>query len=245
MTPPSWLGQGWLAPHYLGWLLHGAAMTAALALCVSLAATLLGILLCAAQDSRQRWLRWPARLFCSLHRNTPLLVQVLLWYFGAGGLLPDAAMQWLNTPHQWALPLGFSLGWPPFEWLAAWLALSLYSACFISAELAAGLNTVARGQRLAARALGMTEWQIFRYIVLPQALRVIRQPLLGQYTAVIKNTSLTMAIGVAELSYTSRQVESETLLAFQAFAVATALYLLLVIATQLAGSRHAAEGRIR
>jgi polar amino acid transport system permease protein len=61
----------------------------------------------------------------------------------------------------------------------------------------------------------MNEWQIFRFIVLPQALRVIRQPLLGQYTAVIKNTSLTMAIGVAELSYTSRQVESETLLAFR------------------------------
>jgi ABC-type amino acid transport system permease subunit len=63
---------------------------------------LLGILLCAAQDSPLRWLHWPGRLFCSLHRNTPLLVQVLLWYFGAGGLLPDAAMQWLNTPHQWA-----------------------------------------------------------------------------------------------------------------------------------------------
>lgn len=242
MTPPSWLGQGWLAPHYLGWLLHGAVMTAGLALCVCLSATLLGILLCAAQDSQQRWLQWPASLFCSLHRNTPLLVQVLLWYFGAGGLLPDALMQWLNTPHQWMLPFGFSLAWPSFEWLAAWLALSLYSASFICAELAAGLNTVATGQRLAARALGMREWQIFRHIVLPQALQVIRQPLLGQYTAVIKNTSLTMAIGVAELSYTSRQVESETLLAFQAFAVATVLYLILVIATQLFGTLRASGG---
>ncbi|WP_199052458.1 amino acid ABC transporter permease [Aquitalea sp. ASV15] len=241
MTPPSWLGQGWLAPHYLGWLLHGAAMTAALALCVSLAASLLGILLCAAQDSPLRVLHWPARLFCSLHRNTPLLVQVLLWYFGVGGLLPDQAMQWLNSPHQLALPLGLSLSWPSFEWLAAWIALSLYSACFISGELAAGLRTVGSGQRLAGRALGMSEWQIFRLVVLPQALRHIRQPLLGQYTAIIKNTSLTMAIGVAELSYASRQVESETLLAFQAFAVATLFYLLLVIATQLAGSRRSAE----
>lgn len=241
MTPPSWLGQGWLAPHYLGWLLHGAAMTAALALCICLSASVLGVLLTAAQDSRQRWLQWPARLFCSLHRNSPLLVQVLLWYFGVGGLLPDQAMQWLNSPHQLQLPLGASLSWPSYEWLAAWIALSCYSACFISGELAAGLRTVSSGQRLAGQALGLSEWQIFRFIVLPQALRVIRQPLLGQYTAVIKNTSLTMAIGVAELSYTSRQVESETLLAFQAFAVATLLYLLLVIATQLAGSRHSTE----
>ena len=62
----------------MGWLLHGAAMTAVLALCVSLAATLLGILLCAAQDSPLRALHWPARLFCSLHRNTPLLVMMML-----------------------------------------------------------------------------------------------------------------------------------------------------------------------
>lgn len=238
MTPPSWLGQGWLAPHYLGWLLKGAAMTATLALCICLSATVLGVLLTAAQDSKQRWLQWPARLFCSLHRNSPLLVQVLLWYFGVGGLLPDQAMQWLNSPHQLPLPLGLSLSWPSFEWLAAWIALSLYSACFISGELAAGLRTVGSGQRLAGRALGMSEWQIFRFVVLPQALHHIRQPLLGQYTAIIKNTSLTMAIGVAELSYTSRQVESETLLAFQAFAVATLLYLLLVVLTQVIGSQR-------
>ncbi|OWY38482.1 amino acid ABC transporter permease [Xenophilus sp. AP218F] len=237
MTPPSWLGHSWLEPHYLGWLLKGALLTAWLALLVIFAASLLGILLTAWQDSRWRPLAWAGRLFVSLHRNTPLMVQLLLWYFGVAGLLPDELKFWLNTPRALALPLGLSLPWPSFEFLAAFTALTLYSASFICGELQAGLNAVPAGQRLAARALGMSAWQTLVLVVLPQAWQYARRPLLGQYTAVVKNTSLTMAIGLAELSYASRQVETETLLAFQAFAVATLLYLALVLATQWLGHR--------
>lgn len=67
-----------------------------------------------------------------------------------------------------------------------------------------------------------------RYIVLPQALKIALPPLLGQYMNVIKNSSLAMAIGVAELSYASRQVETETLRTFQAFGVATFLYIAVI-----------------
>ncbi|MOA39960.1 putative glutamine ABC transporter permease protein GlnM [compost metagenome] len=67
-----------------------------------------------------------------------------------------------------------------------------------------------------------------RYVVLPQALKIAMPPLLGQYMNVIKNSSLTMAIGVAELSYASRQVETETLRTFQAFGVATVLYIAII-----------------
>ena len=233
-TPPSWLGYGWLPPHYLGWMLKGAALTAWLALLVCAAATLLGFALTLMTDSRWRPLRIAARTFITLHRNTPLLVQILLWYFGVGGLLPENLMLWLNTPRQLGLPGGLALPWPSYEFLAAGVALSLYSASFISEEIRAGLNTVDHGQRDAGMALGLSPWQIMRWVVLPQAFAAARRPLIGQYTAVIKNTSLTMAIGVAELSYTSRQVETETLLAFQAFAVATLLYIVLVLGAQRA-----------
>lgn len=67
-----------------------------------------------------------------------------------------------------------------------------------------------------------------RYVVLPQAVKIAMPPLLGQYMNIIKNSSLTMAIGVAELSYASRQVETETLKTFQAFGVATLLYVLII-----------------
>lgn len=236
MTPPAWLGYGWLEPHFIGWMLQGAALTAWLALLVCVLATLLGVLLAAGYEQRWRSVRLAVRTFLSLHRNTPLMVQLLLWYFGVAGLLPEAAMLWLNAPHEVTLA-GWTLAWPSFEFVAALIALSLYSAAFVAEEIRAGIRSVAPGQRAAALALGMTPRQVFRHIVLPQALRVVRRPLLGQYLGVIKNTSLTMAIGVAELSYSSRQVESETLLTFQAFAVATLLYLLLVLGAQLAGGR--------
>ncbi|MFT3850173.1 MAG: amino acid ABC transporter permease [Propionivibrio sp.] len=231
-TPPPWLGYGWLAPHYLGWLAKGALLTAWLSLLVCVFATLVGLLLTLADESKRRWVSSGTRLFVSLHRNTPLLVQILLWYFGVGGMLPEELRFWLNAPHRFALPGGLALSWPSYEFLSAFVALTLYSASFVSEEIRAGLNTVGRGQRDAGRALGLRTWQIMRHIVFPQALAAARRPLIGQYTAVIKNTSLTMAIGVAELSYSSRQVESESLLAFQAFAVATLLYLALVLGAQ-------------
>ena len=237
-TPPVWLGYGWLPPHYLLWLGKGALLTAWLSALVCIFATLVGLFLTLADDSRRRWISGGAKLFVSLHRNTPLLVQILLWYFGVGGVLPEAVRFWLNAPHQLTLPGGLALPWPSYEFLAAFMALTLYSASFISEEIRAGLNTVGRGQREAGRALGLRNWQIMRHVVLPQALAAARRPLIGQYTAVIKNTSLTMAIGVAELSYTSRQVETESLLAFQAFAIATLLYLVLVLGAQFSAREN-------
>jgi len=80
-------------------------------------------------------------------------------------------------------------------------------------------------------------------VVLPQALRIPWLPVVGQYLNTIKNTSLTMAIGLAELSYASRQVETETFLTFQAFGIATVLYLVAVVATEAAGLAVARSDR--
>ncbi|MCS3430711.1 amino acid ABC transporter permease [Klebsiella sp. BIGb0407] len=212
-----------LSPMYLGWLWQGFLLTLALSACASIAATLLGFLVAGMRDSRVRLLRIIATGYSSLFRNTPLLVQLFFWYFAAGQLLPGSLMQWLNTPHQMGL-----FSWPSFEFLAGFIGLTFYSTSFIAEEIRAGIRGVASGQKNAAWALGLTGWQSLRYIILPQALRIAFPPLLGQYMNVIKNSSLTMAIGVAELSYASRQVETETLRTFQAFGVATILYVLTI-----------------
>lgn len=232
MSPPAWLGSHWLTPHYLAWLAKGALITICLAAAVCVAATVAGIACAAFQGSRWRWLRVITNILLNLHRNTPLMVQLLLWYFGIAGLLPLSVMQWLNTPHTLLLLGEWQLTWPSFEVTVAFIALTLYSASFIAGELRAGIGAIPKGQHQAGLALGMSLRHVFFSIVLPQVLRIIRRPLVGQYTAVIKNTSLTMAIGVAELSYTSRQVETETLLAFQAFAIATVFYLAMVLIVQ-------------
>ena len=170
-----------------------------------------------------------------LHQcNTPLLVQLFFWYFASGEILPQALKIWLNTPHEIELA-GLTLAWPSFEFIAGWFGLTLYSAPFIAEELRAGIAGIGRQQKSAALALGLTPWQSMRYVVLPQAVRIAMPPLLGQYMNVVKNSSLTMAIGVAELSYASRQVESQSLQTFEAFGVATILYIAIIAVMEAFG----------
>ncbi|MCO2979867.1 amino acid ABC transporter permease [Pseudomonas aeruginosa] len=209
-----------LAPQYLRWLLDGFLLTLGLALLSCLLATLIGAPLAVARLSRQRLLSWPARAYLALFRNTPLLVQLFFWYFGVPALLPEALVSWLNTPHETPL-----LDWPSFEFLAGAWGLTLYTSAFVAEEFRAGIASVRPEQRAAGLALGLTQRQVWRVVVLPQALRTALPPLLGQYMNALKNSSLAMAIGLAELSYASRQVETETFKTFQAFGIATLLYI--------------------
>ncbi|HGM4997970.1 TPA: amino acid ABC transporter permease [Pseudomonas aeruginosa] len=209
-----------LAPQYLRWLLDGFLLTLGLALLSCLLATLIGAPLAIARLSRRRLLSWPARAYLALFRNTPLLVQLFFWYFGVPALLPEALVSWLNTPHETPL-----LDWPSFEFLAGAWGLTLYTSAFVAEEFRAGIASVRPEQRAAGLALGLAQRQVWRVVVLPQALRTALPPLLGQYMNALKNSSLAMAIGLAELSYASRQVETETFKTFQAFGIATLLYI--------------------
>ncbi len=209
-----------LAPQYLRWLLDGFLLTLGLALLSCLLATLIGAPLAIARLSRRRLLSWPARAYLALFRNTPLLVQLFFWYFGVPALLPEALVSWLNTPHETPL-----LDWPSFEFLAGAWGLTLYTSAFVAEEFRAGIASVRPEQRAAGLALGLPQRQVWRVVVLPQALRTALPPLLGQYMNALKNSSLAMAIGLAELSYASRQVETETFKTFQAFGIATLLYI--------------------
>ncbi|HGJ5899237.1 amino acid ABC transporter permease [Arsenophonus apicola] len=216
-----------LAPEYLDWIWQGLVITIWISFCAIVFSSLLGFVVVAARDSQVIFLRWLAMIYISLFRNTPLLIQLFFWYFAVGGILPESVMQWLNTPHQLTI-LGIQLAWPSFEFLAGVIGLILYSTPFIAEELRAGIYGVRQGQKFAALALGLSGWQAMRYVVLPQALKIAMPPLLGQYMNIVKNSSLTMAIGVAELSYVSRQIESQSLQTFAAFGVATILYIAII-----------------
>lgn len=239
------LAGPWLAPKYLLWMWQGFLVTLWLTALVALLATLLGAVLASARTSRSPFFSVPATLYTSLFRNTPLLVQLLFWYFGVPSLFPEGAMEWLNGDHVLPLFGPLALPWPSYEFLSALCGLVFYSTAYIGEEIRSGLRGVPAGQALAAAAIGMTRGQVLRHIVLPQAIRLILPSLLGQYMNILKNTSLTMGIGLAELSYASRQVESETFLAFQAFGVATLLYIGAIALMETAGHRHLRARRLR
>jgi polar amino acid transport system permease protein len=169
-----------------------------------------------------RPLEWLVAGYVEYHRNVPLLVQILVWYFGVPQLLPRAIRMWVNSHHS--------------EFLLAMVALGLASAAYITEDLRSGIRSIPKTQYEAARSIGFNYLQAMSYVILPQALRIVIPPLINQTLLLFKNTSLAMAIGVGELTYRTREVDSYTFKTFEAFAVATILYLAISFAIMALGS---------
>lgn len=148
-------------------------------------------------------------------RNTPPLVQILFWYFSISFILPH-----------WLVLQVRDLG---FEFVAVILALALYHGAFMAEVVRAGLNAVPRGQYEASRALGLGFLQMMRWVVLPQALRVSVPPLTNEAVSLVKNTSLGLAVGVAELTYRAKYIDAYTYRAVEALLAATGIYLVLCL----------------
>jgi glutamate/aspartate transport system permease protein len=96
----------------------------------------------------------------------------------------------------------------------------------VAEQVRAGIQSLPRGQRLAGIAMGLTQGQVYRYVVLPQAFRIIMPPLTSEFMNIIKNSSVAYTIGLLELTGRSRAMSEFTFQTFEAFAAATVLYLL-------------------
>lgn len=217
-----------LEPRYLWWLWNGFLVTLAISFFTIIFSTILGFLLVIAQQSRIKLIKGIVLGYNAIFRYSPLLPQLFFWYFGIGNLLPTEFKMWLFDEPQIQLWF-FTLKMPSFEFIIGFIGLTCYSSAFIAEEFRAGIAGVSVGQQQASLALGLTWWQSMRFIILPQSISIAFAPLIGQYMNIVKNSSLTMAIGVLELSYVSRQVETESLKTFQDFAIATFLYILAIV----------------
>lgn len=159
------------------------------------------------------------------HRNVPMLVQILVWYFGVPQLLPEPLKAWINAGNT--------------EFFFAAIALALNAGAFISEDLRSGLRAIPHTQQEAAWSIGLTHLQALRYVILPQGIRVALPALLNQALLLFKNSSLAMAIGVHELLYRTRQIDNLTFRTFDVFLVATLLYLLGTLALMSLSDRIA------
>jgi polar amino acid transport system permease protein len=200
---------------YFGWLLDGLVTTIHLSLLSIVLSFILGLIIAVMRMSNVRPMRWFAKGYLEFFRNTPLLVQIFFWYFGSYKILPQVFNDWLTNTN--------------FEFVAAVIALTIYTSAFIAEDIRSGVRSIPKEQLEAARSSGFSYIRSMQFIILPQAVRITIPPLINQFLNLAKNSSLAMTIGVAELTYQARQVESYTFKGFEAFTAATLVYVVMSI----------------
>ena len=200
---------------YFDWLVAGLFTTLKLSAISIVLAFLLGLLIAVMRMADNRPVRWFALAYLEFFRNTPLLVQIFFWYFGSYKILPALINDWLVSTN--------------FEFAAAAIALTIYTSAFIAEDIRSGVLSIPQEQMEAARSAGFSYLRSMQYIILPQAVRITIPPLVNQFLNLAKNSSLAMTIGVMEMTYQARQVESYTFKGFEAFTAATVVYLVLSI----------------
>ncbi len=146
-------------------------------------------------------LRWPATVYVSFFRGTPLFVQILLIHFAVMPVFVHPA-DGLVVSGEAARQLKQNYG----AFLTGVVALTLNSGAYISEVFRAGIQSIDRGQTEASRSLGLSFWRTMYHVVLPQAFRRMLPPLGNNAIALLKDSSLVSAIGLAELAYAARTV---------------------------------------
>jgi glutamate/aspartate transport system permease protein len=207
---------------WLNYLITGLGWTLATALAAWAIALVIGTAVGTLRTTPLKWLVRAGNLYVEIFRNIPLIVQMFLWFFVLPELVPTALGDAIK---QLAPPWG--------SYVPAVLCLGIYTSVRIAEQVRAGIESLRRGQRRAAIALGLTLPQSYRYVILPMALRLVLPPLTSEFMNVIKNSSIALTIGLLEVTGRARAMQELTFQVFEAFAVATLIYLLVNLVVAL------------
>jgi len=203
----------------LPYLLAGAGLTVMISSVAMVLALVLGLALAAISQAPGPVARRLVAAYVEVFRNTPLLIQIFIVYFG----LPQ---------------LGVKLS--PF--LSGLAALVLYAAAYNTEIFRAGLEAVPHGQFEAARSAGLGELQILRYVIMPQAVRICFPALGNNLVSLVKNSSLVSTIGMVELMFVANDISFNNFRTFEIYGTAAVMYVVIVLA--LTRLLRAAEGRL-
>jgi glutamate/aspartate transport system permease protein len=200
---------------YLHYLIVGLGWTLATALAAWVIALLVGAFVGTVRTTNLTWAVRLGNLYVEIFRNVPLIVQMFLWFFVVPELLPKAMGDWIKQmPPPWS------------SYLPAVMCLGIFTSVRVAEQVRAGISSLPRGQRFAGTAMGLTEFQAYRYVILPQAFRIILPPLTSEFMNIIKNSSVALTIGLLELTGRARAMQEFSFRVFEAFTAATVIYLL-------------------
>jgi glutamate/aspartate transport system permease protein len=200
---------------YLHYLIVGLGWTLATALAAWIIALAIGALVGTLRTTSMKWVVRAGNLYVEIFRNIPLIVQMFLWFFVVPELLPQALGDWIKqVPPPWG------------SYIPAVLCLGIFTSVRVAEQVRAGINSLPRGQRMAGTAMGLTQAQTYRHVILPQAFRIILPPITSEFMNIIKNSSVALTIGLLELTGRARAMQEFSFKVFEAFTAATVIYLL-------------------
>ena len=200
---------------YIKYLVVGLGWTLATALAAWVIALAIGSVVGTLRTTPHKWVVRLGNAYVEIFRNVPLIVQMFLWFFVVPELLPKGLGDWVKQmPPPWG------------SYLPAVLCLGLYTSVRIAEQVKSGIGSLSRGQGMAGTALGLTLGENYRYVLLPQAFRIVLPPLTSEFMNVIKNSSVALTIGLLELTGRARAMQEFSFKVFEAFAAATVIYLL-------------------
>lgn len=190
--------------------MQGFGNTVKASLLALLGSLLLGIVIAVFRIAPVRLLNWLGAAYVEFIRNIPLILVVFVFFFG----LPA---------------LGVRLD----SFTAGTLGLTVYTAAFIAEVIRAGILAVPKGQMEAARSSGLTYLQAMRYVILPQAIKIVIPPLGNQFINLVKNSSVLGVIAGLDLMYFGDLISSETFVTFDVYIFVAVFYLVLTVPLSL------------
>ena len=167
--------------------IDGFFMTIVISFFALILSLIIGVLFAYGQNSKVILLRFFSRFYIELMRGTPLLVQILIFFY------------------VFANNLGFNN-----RYIVGTVILALFSGAYVSEIIRAGLRSIHKSQYESAQSLGFTPFQTYRYIIFPQAYKRIIPPLTGQFASIIKDSSLLSIISISEFTMNAQEVNAYT-----------------------------------
>ncbi len=195
---------------YREFFLDGLGNTVTMAFFAVLLGVVLGLLVAFGRMSKIHPLRWICTAYVEVVRATPLLVQVMIIYYGTVNM----GMKFGNS------------NFNAFFW--GLIAVGMNSGAYLSEVIRSGIGAVDAGQMEAARAIGMTHWQAMANVILPQAIRNILPALGNEFVTIIKETSVLGMVGIAELMFRTGDVTSITYIYVEPYVIAACMYFMIV-----------------
>jgi polar amino acid transport system permease protein len=226
----------------VNYILEGLFTTLRLSVWATILATLIGIVLGVFRTTRSLFLRMVGRTYVEIVRNLPPLVLVFIFYFFvADQLMPllglEPFVRSRSPQTQAVLAVLFSPASRFTQFLSAVVTIAAFEGAYITEIIRAGIESVERGQREAAYALGLSWLDQMRLIILPQAVKRILPALAGQFISTIKDSAIVAAISIQELTYQGMQLAVSTHFTFEVWLMVAVLYLVLTLSLSLGVSR--------